>query len=232
MKRSRILRYGYSLVSSVRIYARYRDRSMIQFRQFIENLALIYSVIDSPALNSGAVVECGTWQGGMAAAMIDVCGPRRQYCFFDSFQGLPPAADIDGEQARAWQADASGADYYDNCRSSIDTFYDTIGRTRIDLKKVQVVEGYFEKTLPGFTPPDIAVLRLDGDWYDSTIVCLRKFWDHVVPGGIILIDDYYNWEGCTRAVHDFLAERKATECISQGPIGRVAYIRKKPAQLA
>jgi hypothetical protein len=201
---------------------------MIPFRQFIENLALIGSVVDMRALHSAAVVECGTWQGGMSAALIDFCGPGRQYCFFDSFEGLPPAKEIDGEQAQAWQADTAGPDYYDNCRSSIATFYDTIGRTSVDRKMVQVVEGFFEETLSGFASPPVAVLRLDGDWYDSTIVCLRKFWDHVVPGGIILIDDYYNWEGCTRAVHDFLAERQATECISQGPIGRVAYIKKKP----
>ena len=227
MRVGRRLRYGYSLVESIFIYARYRDRSMIPFWQFIENLALIGSVVDLRALSSGAVVECGTWQGGMAAALIDFCGRHRQYCFFDSFQGLPPAKEIDGERALAWQTNTSGPRYYDNCRSSIETFYDTIGRTGVDPKRVQVVEGFFEQSLPGFDSPAIAVLRLDGDWYESTIACLREFWDHVVPGGIILLDDYYSWEGCARAVHDFRSERQATETIRQGPIGRVAYITKE-----
>jgi O-methyltransferase len=223
-------RYMYYTVISVPIYFRYRDRSMIPPRIFIENLALIGSWVDLKALNSAAVVECGTWKGGMAAALIHLCGRRRRYCFFDSFQGLPPAKVIDGEKALAWQANPSGPEYFDNCTSSVDTFYDTVGRTGIDLKMVQVVEGFFEQSLPDFDAPSIAVLRLDGDWYESTIICLRKFWDHVVPGGIILIDDYYIFDGCSRAVHDFLSEREATERVRQGKMG-VAYIVKNQFDL-
>jgi O-methyltransferase len=225
MRKNPFLRYAYSLVVSIFMYARYHDRSMVPFLQFIENLALIGAQVDLRTLNSAAVVECGTWQGGMAAALIDFCGRNRRYFFFDSFQGLPPAKEIDGQKARAWQANTSGAEFYDNCRSSVETFCDTIRRTGIHPSKVQVVEGFFEQSLPGFDSPEIVVLRLDADWYESTIICLQKFWDHLVPGGIILIDDYYVWEGCSRAVHDFLSERQATECIRRGPTG-VAYILK------
>lgn len=203
---------------------------MIRFWQFIENLALIGSLVDLRAMKSAAIVECGTWQGGMAAALIDFCGRHRSFCFFDSFEGLPPAKEIDGQTALAWQENTSEPGYYDNCRSSIETFYDTIGRTGIDTKTVHVAKGFFEQSLPNFDSPAVAVLRLDGDWYESTMICLRKFWDHVVPGGIILIDDYYSWDGCSRAVHDFLSERRASERIHQGPIGRVAYITKNPAR--
>ena len=63
---------------------------------------------------------------------------------------------------------------------------------------------------------------------DSTLTCLRKFWEYVVPGGVILIDDYYTWDGCSRAVHDFLSERKATERIRQGIIGGIAFMLKEP----
>jgi O-methyltransferase len=231
MKASKYLRYCYYLAASISSFARYRDRSMIPFRQFVDNLAIVGSLVDlRPRGSTAAVVECGTWQGGMAAALIDLCGRHRQYCFFDSFQGLPPATEIDGQKAIAWQSDTSGSMYHDNCRSSIETFHDTIGRTGIDPQMVQVVEGFFEDSLPGFNSPEIAVLRLDGDWYESTLICLRKFWDHVIPGGVILIDDYYFWDGCSRAVHDFLSERRATERIRQGFIGRVAYIIKEPRQ--
>jgi O-methyltransferase len=58
------------------------------------------------------------------------------------------------------------------------------------------------------------------------MICLEKFWPHIMPGGLILIDDYYAWEGCAKAVHAFLAAQQAPERISRGPIGRVAFIIK------
>jgi O-methyltransferase len=71
---------------------------------------------------------------------------------------------------------------------------------------VSLVKGWFNETTPGFTPPcEIAVLRLDGDWYDSTRVCLENLYPHVAPGGIVIVDDYYNWDGCARAVNEFVA---------------------------
>jgi O-methyltransferase len=63
------------------------------------------------------------------------------------------------------------------------------------------------------------------------MICLEKFWDHVLPGGVILIDDYYYWEGCAKAVHDFLSRRQAPERIQQGRIAGVAYIvKERPAK--
>jgi O-methyltransferase len=58
------------------------------------------------------------------------------------------------------------------------------------------------------------------------MVCLDHFWDRVMPGGIVLIDDYYIWEGCRRAVHDFLSRRDATEAIHRARTGYFAHIVK------
>ena len=52
------------------------------------------------------------------------------------------------------------------------------------------------------------MLRLDGGWHASTMTCLAHLYDHVVEGGLIIFDDYHIYDGCRRAVHDFLAERK------------------------
>jgi len=54
----------------------------------------------------------------------------------------------------------------------------------------------------------IALLRLDGDWYESTKICLDGLYNHVVPGGVVVIDDYGHWEGCRRAVDEFIAGSK------------------------
>ena len=72
----------------------------------------------------------------------------------------------------------------------------------------EVHKGWFDDTLSQF-PQDgrIAVLRLDGDWFDSTLVCLEALWGRVIPNGLVLIDDYYDWSGCANAVHQFLDSR-------------------------
>ena len=196
---------------------------MIKYRQFVENLMIASEAARRLSNDDAAIVECGTWQGGMAGALIGMCGVEKRYIFLDSFEGLPPVREIDGQRAVAWQAD----NQVDNCRSSIATFHDTVARSGIRAEHVRVVKGFFEDTLPALDPPAIQILRLDADWYDSTMDCLRAFWDYVVPGGVVIIDDYYAWDGCARAVHDFLSDRQAIERLRQGRLGGVAFIAKE-----
>lgn len=73
--------------------------------------------------------------------------------------------------------------------------------------------------------PAIALLRLDGDWYDSTMTCLMHLFPLVTTGGLVIIDDYGVWEGCTRAVHRYLADNERPEGIRTTSSG-VAYIVK------
>ena len=199
---------------------------MIPRRQYAENLALLSMILRNPDLDDGSIVECGTWRGGMSAGMIEAAGLHRTFHFFDSFEGLPPAGEYDGERAKEFQNDTSSPTYYDNCTASLEEFEETMSMTRCPGKNIGIHKGFFDNTLPEFSCPPIAALRLDGDWYESTMVCLEKFWDYILPGGLILIDDYYAWEGCSRAVHVFLVKREAKEHIRQGPIGRVAFIIK------
>jgi hypothetical protein len=56
------------------------------------------------------------------------------------------------------------------------------------------------------------------------MAALETFWPHLLPGALVLIDDYYQWVGCRRAVHDFLSRRSATEAIRRTRIGGVAYL--------
>jgi O-methyltransferase len=220
------------MVSCIPIYYKYKDRTMIEFLRYLENLSLIGTFVDPDVLKSGVIVECGTWRGGMAAGMIEFCGKDRSYCFFDSFEGLPEPNEIDGKKAFEWQANKEDPGYYDNCSSSLELFRDTISRTGINEDNIIIIKGFFEKSLQTFEPKKISVLRLDADWYDSTMLCLEKFWDFVIPGGIIIIDDYNHWAGCSRAVHDFLSKRQAWEHISHGPVGRETFIRKREPEAA
>ncbi len=205
---------------------------MASARVYADNLALIAMFLRNQDLRAGSIVECGTWRGGMSAGMIEVAGTERQYYFFDSFEGLPPAGEQDGEQAKEFQKNTNSPAYYDNCRASLEEFEQTISMTRCPRKNIGICKGFFASTLPDFSSPPIAVLRLDADLYESTMTCLEKFWDHVLPGGLILIDDYYSWEGCSRAVHAFLARRGARERLHQSPFGRVVFVRRAASAVA
>jgi hypothetical protein len=223
------IRYLKAALKASKTYHRFKDATMIPRSQYIENLALASTVAHSVP---GSVVECGTWRGGMAAGLIETIGLDRQYFFFDSFEGLPDAKEIDGPAAIAYQANVTSEHYLNNCRASLDDFTQVISRTKLPSSHCHTVKGFYENTLPAFDETairPISVLRLDADWYDSTIICLRKFWNGVAEGGIILIDDYHTWDGCAKAVNEFLASNDPPQRISQGPIGRVAYIIKRGA---
>jgi hypothetical protein len=163
----------------------------------------------------------------MSAALMEIGGPKRQYLFFDSFEGLPPAEDIDGYAANVWQANSGSSFYYDNCAASIEEFNATIRAVSAPADRIEVHKGFFSETFSDIAPPPIAILRLDADWYSSTMECLTKFWSSVLPGGLVLIDDYGTWDGCTKAVHDFLSLAKSPAPIRRGRLASVAYLHKE-----
>ena len=133
---------------------------------------------------------------GMVAGLAQLLGDGQQYFLFDSFEGLPPAKDVDGDSARAWQADTKGEFYFDNCTAEM-----SFAREAMRLsgaRDVTIVKGWFKDTLPKFTPPSkIALLRLDGDWFESTLTCLECLYSHLSPDGLVILDDYYYWDGCS-----------------------------------
>jgi O-methyltransferase len=173
------------------LFRKYRPYSMIKRRAFLENLLLVKETLDKPELSGGAVIECGTWKGGMAAAIVEIGGPKRPYLFFDSFEGLPPADEAtDGRHAIEYQASAGDPEAHNNCTASLSDIKAALALTGIKAP-ITIVPGFFEQSFPTIEPPPIAVLRLDADWYSSTMISLKKFWPHVLPGGLILIDDYY-----------------------------------------
>lgn len=200
-------------------FMRFREFTMVPREIYIQNLFLAERVRELP----GCIVECGVWRGGMIAGLGKVLGLEREYFLFDSFEGLPPAKEIDGKAAQDWQQDIDSPIYYDNCSASPD--FARRAMALAGINRFHLVKGWFNETLPKFAPPEpIALLRLDADWYDSTMVCLELLFDHVAPGGLILLDDYYTWDGCSRALHDFLSHRSAVERIRS--IGQICYLVK------
>lgn len=206
-----------------RIFRRLRGYTMIPPLTYMRNLA----VAEKFAVVPGVIVECGVWKGGMIAGIAALLGPRREYFLFDSFAGLPQAKAIDGAKALNWQANKSSPAYYDNCTAPVDA-----AKQAMELagaKNYHVIEGWFDDSLATFAPSQpIAILRLDADWYDSTLTCLRRLYPLVADGGVVILDDYYAWDGCARALHDFLSESALSERIRQYD-NDVGFFIKGPA---
>jgi len=152
-------------------------------------------------------VECGVARGGCIALMKSVAGENNNIFGFDSFEGMP---DITKEDI----SDYNKSDIYsgfgkpgDNLSGGIETVYNTFNTLNLDMKNVHLVKGYFQDTLNKQVLIDsigeIAVLRLDGDWYESTKICLEKLYSKVISGGIIIIDDYGHWVGAKTATDEF-----------------------------
>jgi O-methyltransferase len=202
-----------------RIARKYRRWSMVRGASYISNLRIAAQVKSVP----GVVVECGTWRGGMIAGIADVLGGNRRYYLFDSFEGLPPAQEIDGTDALAWQADTSGPKYYNNCAASEEEARVVMSKSpAVDYR---IIKGWFNSTLSKMdSSEEIALLRMDADWYDSTKCILDHFGERVVPGGIVIVDDYYTWEGCTIAVNEYAAAHKWR--IQQSRYAGVCFVKK------
>lgn len=205
----------------LRIYKEFADFTMIPRDTYIKNLILCESFLNK----TGAVVECGVWRGGMIAGIARLFSDDRQYYLFDSFEGLPQAQDIDGKAIKTWQANKTSPAYYDNCKAEESFAQEAMKRS--GAKNFHIKRGWFDKTMPDFPPEQqIAILRIDADLYDSTLLCLKNLYKYVAKGGCIIIDDYYTWEGCSKAVHDFLSQSKSADRIYQY-YNDVCFIAKK-----
>jgi len=172
----------------------------------------------------GDFVECGVWRGGAAFLMADLlrqAGVRdRKVWLFDSFEGLPPPEEIDGPAATEYVKNTDGPWYFDNCRVSLEE----VQRTARGLglaSYTELVKGWFNQTLPAYRQRigPIAILRIDCDWYASVRCCLDNLFDQVVDGGFVIFDDYYTFEGCAIAVHEFLGERRLSHRL-ESVVGR------------
>ncbi len=162
---------------------------------------LIRAVVD--AETEGDILEAGVWRGGaciMAKCLLDAMGVGdRTVWLADSFKGLPPP--VDGTVADEGDIHHT----FDILAVDRATVEDNFRRFDALDDRVKFVEGFFQDTLEDCAVEKLAILRLDGDMYDSTMVSLTHLYPKVVPGGYVIIDDYI-LEPCRKAVTEFRQE--------------------------
>lgn len=177
----------------------------------------------------GDIVECGVWKGGCSMAMMLTLVMMQERAgkvvhMFDSFEGLPAPQPIDGRAAEAWSKDRISPNYHDNCRAD----YAEVAANMAEFFPgggYEIHRGWFEDTLPKFSKP-ISVLRIDCDWYSGVTKCLQYLMPLVSQGGIVIIDDYFAWDGCVRAVHQWMAASTKPYRIRSMPDDAGAYFVK------
>jgi hypothetical protein len=163
----------------------------------------------------GLIVEAGTARGGSAIVMAAAKEPERPMKVYDVFGMIPPPSEADGadvhrryEQIAAGTAKGPGDETYYGYR---DDLYHEVEASfaRHDVPvgehNVELVRGLFEDTIRLDEP--VALAHLDGDWYESTMTCLERIAPLLVPGGRIVLDDYYAWSGCRTAVDEYFTDR-------------------------
>lgn len=167
----------------------------------------------------GDFAECGVWMGGSSFAML--LAQRRLYgkivkpvWMFDSFEGLPAPDERDGPLAIKYQQETEAAEYFDNCKAALAKVLDAIRSFDFGAEEAIVVPGWFNETLvrhkDDVAKRGLAVLRVDCDFYEPVAYVLRELTPFIPEEGTIILDDYYAWDGCARATHDFLSENSLT----------------------
>ena len=171
----------------------------------------------------GALVECGVWRGGSAAIMglaAQNHSPTRPLHLFDSFEGLPEPGPEDGASAVEYSGGRGGGRLVpiSRCEAGLE-LVQTFLFQQAGLKPADVVfhAGWFSDTVPAAAKQigPIAVLRLDGDWYASTQVCLEHLYPLLSSGGVVILDDYLCWEGCQKATDEYRQKNGVTAPIVQ-----------------
>ena len=162
----------------------------------------------------GDFIETGVWRGGASIfmrAVLKVYGDQTRLVWVaDSFQGLPKPDGRYHQDAgdRHWEMSHTLGISLEQVKSNF---------TRYGLldEQVRFLVGWFKDTLPTAPVEQLAVLRLDGDMYSSTMDALQSLYHRLSVGGYVIIDDYGAVPNCKQAVDDFRAEHKITEQLHQ-----------------
>lgn len=166
----------------------------------------------------GDIVECGVWRGGnilLFSLLLKEYGIKKNIWAYDTYEGMsePTAADISfrGAEARKildHEPKVLVGDRHNIwCYSALEEVRENILTHTTNIDHIKFVKGKVEETLQGEEnlPKQIALLRLDTDWYESTKAELEILYPRLVSGGILIIDDYGHWRGSRKAVDEYFA---------------------------
>lgn len=164
----------------------------------------------------GDFVECGVWRGGsamlMAYTLLELNVTNRKIYLYDTFAGMTRPTEYDytlisymegtlGE----WEKHQK-EDHNEWCYASLDEVKNNMALTKYPQDNIVFVKGRVEETIPKIIPSQIAILRLDTDWYESTKHELIHLFPRLSMHGVLIIDDYGAWAGAKKAVDEYFSD--------------------------
>lgn len=188
--------------------------TMVSFERLIDTILAIKYVIGKGL--DGDFVECGPYRGGNSIAAklkLENLNSNKQLFLYDTFTGMSvPNPDIDksllqNANSLDLHTENQEEDFNKWCYSSIEEVKNNFNKFGNGYENVKFIKGMVEETLinEDNLPDSIAVLRLDTDWYESTLLELEVLYPRLVKGGVLLIDDYGYWEGSRTAVEEYFS---------------------------
>ena len=195
------------------LYEHCREQTMTSLERMHALWSATRYIVDNRL--PGDFVECGVWRGGsvmlMAATLLQLGDTSRRLWLYDTFGGMtaPTADDVQAMSGRA-ASEILG----EHARTPDDPFWGIASREVVErnlrgtgypFERFHLVEGDVMATLPSTAPEQVALLRLDTDWYTSTRHELEQLYPRLVRGGVLIIDDYGYWRGARKATDEFLA---------------------------
>ena len=187
----------------------------------LDNLQMAVETVLAEGV-AGDLIETGVWRGGsciLMKAVLAAHGIRNRRIFVaDSFEGLPPPDE-------AYPVDKGDTLFQEDfLRVSEEQVRKNFRRYGLLDKQVVFLKGFFADTLPDAPIEKLAVLRLDGDMYSSTMDALNALYHKLEPGGFCIVDDYALLT-CAAAVQDFRAKHGVDDALIK--IDRVAMYWRK-----
>ena len=165
----------------------------------------------------GDILEAGVWRGGASIFMRGVLAAHgatdRTVWLADSFEGLPPP-----DVANFPQDSKLALHEFNYLAVSQEQVAANFAKYGLLDDGVRFLKGWFKDTMPTAPIERLALLRVDGDMYESTIQVLEGLYDKVSPGGFVVIDDYHSFPECREATDDFRRARDLHD-----PIQRVDW---------
>ena len=187
----------------------------------VERIGALYDSLEYIRANNiqGDFVECGVWKGGNILGIMEYLAfhkmTDRKVFLYDTFEGMTPPEDIDkdlnGRKAESILEDVM-------CISPIDEVRETILRSSFPMANVTFVVGDVCKTLDSadhLHKNNLALLRLDTDWYASTKKEMEVLYPKLNFGGVLIVDDYGHWKGSKTAVDEYFEGQGISPQIEQ-----------------
>ena len=194
------------------------ERCALMTMTSVERMYALYSAVRYLIANriAGDFVECGVWRGGsammMALTALAMNEADRTIWLYDTFSGMTAPGEYD---LHAISGEPAAGIMAANSRDEENPFWGIAPRAVVEANmastawskgRLRLVEGNVLDTLPANMPEEIALLRLDTDWYQSTLHELETLYPRLCSGGVLIIDDFGYWTGARRAIEEYFAQ--------------------------